>query len=78
MKEEAQIEYKNYRNLLSTLMKKSKQAYYNKYLKEIAIRPVAPSAPNVLSRDNCNTTTNCYDVVNTFNNYLASIAENIT
>ena len=25
------IEHKNYRNLLSTLMKKSKQAYYNKY-----------------------------------------------
>ena len=27
---ENSIEYKNYRNLLSTLMKKSKQAYYNK------------------------------------------------
>ena len=31
LKEETHIEYKNYRNMLSTLMKKSKQAYYNKY-----------------------------------------------
>ena len=30
LKEEIHIEYKNYRSLLSTLMKKSKQAYYNK------------------------------------------------
>ena len=30
-KEETHIEYKNYRNLVSILMKKSKQAYYNKY-----------------------------------------------
>ena len=31
LKEKIPIEYKNYRNLLSTLIKKSKQAYYNKY-----------------------------------------------
>ena len=31
LKEETQIEYKNYRNLLSTLTKKRKHAYYNKY-----------------------------------------------
>ena len=31
MKKETHIEYKNYRNLLSTILKKSKQAYYNKY-----------------------------------------------
>ena len=31
LKEETDIKYKNYRNMLSTLMKKSKQAYYNKY-----------------------------------------------
>ena len=31
LKEETHIEYKTYRNLLSTLMKKGKQAYYNKY-----------------------------------------------
>ena len=30
-KEECHTNYKKYRNLLSTLMKKSKQAYYDKY-----------------------------------------------
>ena len=31
LKEEFRTNYKKYRNLLSTLMKKSKQAYYDKY-----------------------------------------------
>ena len=31
LKEEFHTNYKKYRNLLSTYMKKSKQAYYNKY-----------------------------------------------
>ena len=31
LKEEFHTNYKNYRNLLSTIMKKSKQAYYDKY-----------------------------------------------
>ena len=31
LKEECHTNYKKYRNLLSTLMKKSKQAYYDKY-----------------------------------------------
>ena len=31
LKEQFHINYKKYRNLLSTLMKKSKQAYYDKY-----------------------------------------------
>ena len=33
LKEEFHTKYKKYRNLLSTLMKKSKQAYYDKYFK---------------------------------------------
>ena len=33
LKEETHTEYKNYKNLLSILMQKSKQAYYNKYFK---------------------------------------------
>ena len=32
LKEKSQNNYKNYRDLLSTLMKKIKQAYYDKYL----------------------------------------------
>ena len=31
LKEEIHNEYKNFRNMLSTLMNKSKQAYYDKY-----------------------------------------------
>ena len=90
LKEEIHIEYKNYRNMLSTLMKKSKQAYYNKYFETnwnnikntwkgikslISLKTVASSALIVLSRDNGNTITNPYDIANTFNNYFASIAE---
>ena len=71
-------------------MKKSKQAYYNKYFETnwnnikntwkgikslISLKSVASSAPTVLSRDNGNTITNPYDIANTFNNYFASIAE---
>ena len=34
LKEECHTNYKKYRNLLSTLMKKSKQAYYDRFLKK--------------------------------------------
>ena len=37
LKEEFHTNYKKYRNLLSTLMKKSKQAYYDKYFERIEI-----------------------------------------
>ena len=90
LKEEFHTNYKKYRNLLSTLMKKSKQAYYDKYFernwsnikniwKEIkslfSLKTVASSVPTVLSLDNDDTITNPCDITNTFNNYFASIAE---
>ena len=71
-------------------MKKSKQAYYDKYFEvkwndikntwkgiksPISLKPVASSAPTVLPRDNGDTITNPYNTANTFNNYFASIAE---
>ena len=34
LKEEFHTNYKNYRNLLSTFMKKSKQVYYDKYFEK--------------------------------------------
>ena len=92
MKEETHTEYRNYRNMLSTQMKKSNQAYYNKYFEKnwnnikskwkgikslISLKTVASSAPAVLFRDNGNTITNPYDIANTFNNYFVSIAETI-
>ena len=90
LKEEFHTNYKKYRNLLSTLMKKSKQAYYDKYFERnwnnikntwkgikslISLKTVASSVPTVLSLDNGDTITNLYDIANTFNNYFASIAE---
>ena len=90
LKEECHINYKKYRNLLSTLMKKSKQAYYDRYFERnwnnikntwkgikslISLKTVASSIPTVLSLDNGDTITNPDDIANTFNNYFASIAE---
>ena len=82
--------YKKYGDLLSTLMKKSKQTYYDKYFERnwnnikntwkgikslISLKTVASNVPTVLSLDNGDTITNPYDIANTFNNYFASIAE---
>ena len=90
LKEEFHTNYKKYRNLLSTLMKKRKQAYYDKYFERnwnnikniwkgikslISLKTVASSVATVLSLDNGDTITNPYDIANTFNNYFASIAE---
>ena len=81
---------KKYRNLLSTLTKKSKQAYYDEYFERnwnnikntwkgikslISLKTVASNVPTVLSLDNGDTITNPYDIANTFNNYFVSIAE---
>ena len=89
LKQECHTNFKKYRNLLSTLMKKSKQAYYDRYfgknwknikntwkgIKSLISLTVASNIPTVLSLDNGDTTTNPYDIVNNFNNYFASIAE---
>ena len=90
LKEQFYINYKKYRNLLSTLMEKGKQAYYDKYFERnwnnikntwkgikslIFLKSVASSVPTVLSLDNGDTITNPYDIANTLNNYFASIAE---
>ena len=73
LKEECHTNYKKYRNLLSTLMKKSKQAYYDKYFERnwnnikntwkgikslISLKTVASSVPTVLPLDNGDTITN--------------------
>ena len=90
LKEEFQTDYKKYKNLLSTNVKKSKQGYYDKYFETnwnninntwkgikslISLKTVASSVPTVLSLDNGDTITNPYDTANTFNNYSTSIAE---
>ena len=91
LKEEFHTNYKIYRNLLSTLMKKSKQAYYDKYFEKnwknikntwkgikslVSLKTVASNIPIVLSLGHSDTVTNPCDIANTFNNYFASIADN--
>ena len=71
-------------------MKKSKQAYYDRYFEKnwknikntwkgikslISLKTVASSISSVLSLDNGDTITNSYDIANTLNNYFPSIAE---
>ena len=90
LKEEFHTKYKIYRNLLSTLMKNSKQAYYEKYFERnwnnikntwkgikslINLKTATFRVPTALSLDNGDTITNPYDIANTFNNYFVSIAE---
>ena len=90
LKEVFHTNYKKYRNLHFTLMKNSKQAYYDKYFQTnwnnikntwkgikflISLKFVASYVPTVLSLDNGDTITNPYDIANTFNNYFTSIAE---
>ena len=75
LKEECHTNYKKYRNLLSTLMKKSKQAYYDKYFERnwnnikntwkgikslISLKTKASSVPSVLSLENGDTITNSH------------------
>ena len=90
LKEEFHTNYKKYRNLLSTLMKKSKQAYYDKYFERnwnnikntwkgikylISLKTVASHVPTILSLNNGGTITNPCDTKNSFNNYFVSTAE---
>ena len=71
-------------------MKRSKQACYDEYFETnwynikntwkgikslISLKSVASNVPAVPSLDNGYTITKSYDIVNTFNNYFASIAE---
>ena len=73
LKQEFHTNYKRYINLLSTLIKKSKQAYYDKYFARnwnnikntwkgnkflVSLKTVASSVPIVLSLDNGDPITN--------------------
>ena len=71
-------------------MKKSEQAYYDKYFERssnnykntskgikslISLKIIASNVPTVLSLDNGDTITNSYYIANTFNNLFSSVAE---
>ena len=82
--------YQNYWNLLFMLMKKTNQAYYDKYFERnwdnikniwtgikslISLKTLASSVPTVLFLYNGNINSNAYDIANTFDNHFAFIAE---
>ena len=90
LKEEFQTNYKKYRNQLTTLMKKSKQAYCDKYFEKnwsnikntwkgikslISLKTVVFSVPTKPALDRNDAITDPYDITNTFNNYFATVAE---
>ena len=90
LKDEFHTKYKKYRNLFSTLIKKSKQAYYGKYFERnwnnikntwkgikslISLKTVVSHVSTLLSLDKGDTTSSPYDIANIFNNYFTSMAE---
>ena len=82
---------KDYKNMLSTLLKKAKQNYYNQYFEAnmnnikntwkgiksiLTIKNTSSDFPKCLS-SNGSTFTNQVEISNIFNNYFASIAEKV-
>ena len=86
-KEQLCTRYKEYRNLLSILLKRSKTNYYNHYFdinwnikntwKEIksilSIKPNPSDIPKILNTNDSNIT-NPVEIANVFNSYFSSIA----
>ena len=88
-KAELHLQYKNHRNLLSTLLKKSKENYYKKCFESnwnnakiiwkgiksiITLKDITSSVPRTISQGE-NLITNPYDIANIFNNYFSSVAD---
>ena len=83
------MQYKNHRNLLSALLKKSKENYYKKCFEPnwhnakiiwkgiksiITLKDITSSVPRTISQGE-NLITNPYDIANIFNNYFSSVAD---
>ena len=90
-KKEAHIRYKQYRNVLSTLVKKSKQFDFTRFFQENFkdLKNMRRGIEKIISSNNSNytfptaitvhneTITNPSDIANAFNNYFAKVAINI-
>ena len=89
IKVELHLKYKNHRNLISTLLKRSKQNYYQKYFESnlnnskntwkgiksiITMENVISTVPRTLSHGD-NTITNPCGIANVFHNYFASVVD---
>ena len=86
IKEELHQKYKNYRNIIATLMKKSKQNYFKKYFesKMKNLKNTWKGIKSIISlKKVCLNLLNCYNeltsdplkTANVFNNYFSSIGE---
>ena len=89
LKTELHIKYKSYRNMLSTLMKKSKQNYFTKFLENnlknlkntwkgiksiISVKNSSSNSPTLLTYQNENID-NPERIANSFSNYFSTIGE---
>ena len=90
-KKETRTRYKQYRNLLSTLLKKSKQFYFTRFFQENikGLKNMWKGIKEIISSNNSNyifptaiavnneTITNPSDIASTFNNYFVKVAIDI-
>ena len=87
IKEELNQKYKNYRNIIATLIKKSKQNYFTTYFESkiknfkntwkginSTISLSASSSPNLLNFNN-ELTSDPLKIADVFNNYFSSVGE---
>ena len=89
IKEELHEKYKNYGNVIATLMKKSKQNYFTNYFESniknlqntwkeiksiISLKNSASSSPSLLNFSN-ELTSDPLKIANVFHNYFSSIGE---
>ena len=90
-KNEMHIKYKQYRNLISTLLKRSKCLYFTKFFNDnlnnlkntwkgiknlISLKTVSHSSPSSIYYNN-KTVTGSFEITNAFNNYFSNIALDI-
>ena len=90
-KNEMHIKYKQYRNLISTLLKRSKRLYFTKFFNDnlnnlkntwkgiknlISLKTVSHSSPSSIYYNN-KTVTSPFEIANAFNNYFSNIALDI-
>ena len=91
LKDETHVKYKQYRNLLSTLLKRSKQSYFTNYfqtiindlintwkgiVKLISLKRISDSMPFVVVENNI-TLTKPEDIANALNKYFTNISNTI-
>ena len=91
LKNEAQIKYKQYRNLLSTLLKESKQSYFTNYfqnnlndlkstwksIKNLILLKELPNIAPFNIFDNGRSLTEPRKIANAFNKYFVKVATDI-